>query len=200
MLRALNDACPLRVMSARYSEHTLAELAVFEAAHELLQRHGREALRHYIISHTEQVSDLLEVLVLFKEVGLLRGTLQGDAGGPGAAAAVADLIVSPLFETIADLQRAPTIMREFYALQGVAALLQASGAENVMLGYSDRNKDGGMFTNNLELYRAEIALVELSANWRPSRGSACACSTAAAHGRAWWRDQLPPILAQPPAP
>ena len=168
LLRALNDARPLRVPTARYSEHTLGELAVFEAAHELLQRHGRESLRHCIISHTEQVSDLLEVLLLFKETGLLRGNLQGIEGAGNANAeraepgAVADLIVSPLFETIADLQRAPRIMREFYALPGITALLQASGGEqDVMLGYSDSNKDGGMFTSNWELYRAEIALVQL---------------------------------------
>ncbi len=170
LLRALNDARSLRVLTASYSDHLLAELAVFEAARELLQRHGREALRHYIISHTEQVSDLLEVLVLFKEVGLLRGSLQGEAGGAGATA-VADLIVSPLFETIADLQRAPTIMREFYSLPGVPALLQASGAEqDIMLGYSDSNKDGGMFTSNWELYRAEIALVALFTELQADHG------------------------------
>ena len=171
LLRALHDARPLRVMTAQYSEPTLAELAVFEAAHQLLQRHGRDALRHYIISHTEQVSDLLEVLVLFKEVGLLRGSLQSPlraSGGAGAAPppsapdAVSDLIVSPLFETIADLQRASTVMREFYALPGIAAMLRAScGEQDIMLGYSDSNKDGGMFTSNWELYRAEIALVDL---------------------------------------
>ncbi len=161
LLRELNEARPLRVISVNYSEHTRGELAVFEAARELLQRYGRDALRHYIISHTEQVSDLLEVLLLFKEVGLLRGRLDG-AAGPDAAGAVADLIVSPLFETIGDLQRAAQIMREFYALPGIAAMIQASGGEqDIMLGYSDSNKDGGMFTSNWELYRAEISLVQL---------------------------------------
>ncbi len=156
LLRVLNDARPLRVRAVSYSEHTQGELAIFEAAQQLLQRHGREALRHYIISHTESVSDLLEVLVLLKEVGLLRGTLMHDAG------AVSDLIVSPLFETIADLQMSAAIMREFYALPGIATMMKASGAEqDIMLGYSDSNKDGGMFTSNWELYRAEIELVKL---------------------------------------
>ncbi|MFZ2651429.1 MAG: phosphoenolpyruvate carboxylase [Burkholderiaceae bacterium] len=156
LLRALNDARPLRVPTAAYSDQTRAELAVFEAARHLLQRHGRDALRHYIISHTAQVSDLLEVLLLLKETGLLRGCL---SDGP---LAVSDLIVSPLFETIADLQRAHSIMREFYALPGIAGLVRASGGEqDIMLGYSDSNKDGGMFTSNWELYRAEIALVQL---------------------------------------
>ena len=68
----------------------------------------------------------------------------------------------PLFETIGDLRNAAPIMREFYALPGVAAMMRRSGAEqDVMLGYSDSNKDGGFFTSNWELYRAEIALVEL---------------------------------------
>jgi phosphoenolpyruvate carboxylase len=179
LLRALADARPLRIPTARYSEHAQGELAVFDAARELLQRHGRDALRHCIISHTEQVSDLLEVLLLFKEVGLLRGTLPGNAGAGANHAAparaepgvVADLIVSPLFETIADLQRAPAIMREFYALPGIAAMMQSSGGEqDVMLGYSDSNKDGGMFTSNWELYRAEIALVQLFDQLRAAHG------------------------------
>jgi phosphoenolpyruvate carboxylase len=77
-------------------------------------------------------------------------------------APVVDLIVVPLFETIEDLRNAAPIMREFYALPGVAALVKRSGAEqDIMLGYSDSNKDGGIFTSNWELYRAEIALVAL---------------------------------------
>ena len=72
------------------------------------------------------------------------------------------LIVVPLFETIEDLRHAALIMRQFYALPGIAELMRASGAEQeVMLGYSDSNKDGGIFTSNWELYRAEIALVAL---------------------------------------
>ena len=154
--RLLADVRPLRVHDAPYSELARGELAIFEAARALLRRHGRDALRHYIISHTESVSDLLEVLLLLKETGLLRGALAGDGD------AVSELIVSPLFETIADLRESAPIMREFYALPGVAAMLKASGAEqDIMLGYSDSNKDGGMFTSNWELYRAEIALVQL---------------------------------------
>ena len=154
LLRLLNDARPLRVMGASYSDHARGELAIFEAALAMRQRYGHEAIRHYIISHTETVSDLLEVLLLQKEVGLMRGTLDGDARN--------DLIVVPLFETIEDLRNAAPIMREFYALPGVAGLVHRSGSEqDIMLGYSDSNKDGGIFTSNWELYRAEIALVEL---------------------------------------
>ena len=73
-------------------------------------------------------------------------------------------------------------MREFYALPGIAAMMQRSGAEqDVMLGYSDSNKDGGTFTSNWELYRAEIALVELFDALRDAaRHRRCGCSTAAA--------------------
>nr|WP_227001460.1 phosphoenolpyruvate carboxylase [Pulveribacter suum] len=155
LLQLLGDARPLRVVGARYSEHTQGELAIFETARALLQRYGREAIRHYIISHTETVSDLLEVLLLQKEAGLMQGTL-GDSD------ACVQLIVVPLFETIEDLRNAAPIMREFYALPGVAQLVRASGAlQDIMLGYSDSNKDGGIFTSNWELYRAEIALVAL---------------------------------------
>ncbi len=162
LVKLLDDARPLRVIGGRYSEHAQAEIAIFETAKRMRERFGAQAIRHYIISHTETVSDLLEVLLLQKEVGLLRGTLDDKA--------VADLIVVPLFETIEDLRNAAPIMREFYALPGIATLVQRSGAEqDIMLGYSDSNKDGGIFTSNWELYRAEIALVELVRRAVPTR-------------------------------
>ena len=153
LMAMLNEARPLRIPGATYSEHALSELAIFEAAREARGSYGAEAIRHYIISHTESVSDLLEVLLLQKELGLMRGTLDHIAQ--------VDLIVVPLFETIEDLRNSAGIMREFYALPGIANLVQRSGAEqDIMLGYSDSNKDGGIFTSNWELYRAEVALAE----------------------------------------
>jgi phosphoenolpyruvate carboxylase len=167
LMARLADARPLRVRAAPYSEHTEGELAIFETAVSMLKRFGRNALRHYIISHTEAVSDLLEVLLLLKEVGLLRGTV----GTTAADSAVTDLIVSPLFETIGDLRNAAPIMREFYALPGIVEMMKRSGAEqDIMLGYSDSNKDGGMFTSNWELYRSEIALVDLFGDLRRDHG------------------------------
>ena len=154
LVRLLNDARGLRVRGAEYSPLAQSELAIFEAAAEGRARYGRDAIRHYIISHTEEVSDLLEVLLLQKECGLMRGVLNEQA--------TADLIVSPLFETIADLRNAGGIMQAFYAIPGIAALVARGGGEqDVMLGYSDSNKDGGFFTSNWELYRAEIALVAM---------------------------------------
>jgi phosphoenolpyruvate carboxylase len=158
LLSLLNDARPLRVIGHGYSELARGELAVFEAAREALAAFGRHAIRHAIISHTEDVSDLLEVLLLQKECGLMCGTLDDDAR--------ADLIVVPLFETIEDLRQASRIMREYLALPGLLALmlrskLGAHAEQDVMLGYSDSNKDGGFFTSNWELYCAETALVAL---------------------------------------
>jgi phosphoenolpyruvate carboxylase len=154
LLALLNDARPLRVHGASYSALVRDELEILETARDALARVGRAAIRHAIISHTEQVSDLLELLLLLKEAGLLRGLLADDA--------VSDLIVVPLFETIGDLRRAEPIMRAFYGLPGVPEMVRRSGGEqDVMLGYSDSNKDGGVLTSHWELYRAELALVAL---------------------------------------
>lgn len=149
--KLLNDPRNLRIAQAGYSDKTRAELAIFEAAKRVHDAYGQAAIRHYIISHTETVSDLLEVLVLLKEVGLVQGLLREKAQ--------AGLIVVPLFETIDDLRNAPDIMRNYYATEGVAAMVLRSGAEqDIMLGYSDSNKDGGIVTSNWELYVAELAL------------------------------------------
>ena len=163
LLEQLNDPRCLRVPSADYSQHSLDELAIFDLARVQLKRFGRQALRHDIISHTEDVSDLLEVLLLHKESGLMRGTLNSDA--------VNDLIVVPLFETIGDLRQAALIMKAFYALPGILDLIVRSGGEqDIMLGYSDSNKDGGFFTSNWELYRAETELVDLFEPLRQQHG------------------------------
>jgi phosphoenolpyruvate carboxylase len=163
LIRQLCDARPLRVRDAAYSQLTRGELEIFETAGELRRRYGAQALRHCIISHTREASDLLEVLVLLKECGLLHGTLDEAARN--------DLVVVPLFETIGDLRRAEAVMREFYGLPGIAAMVVRSGGEQeVMLGYSDSNKDGGFFTSNWELYCAETALVALFNAMRAEQG------------------------------
>jgi phosphoenolpyruvate carboxylase len=164
LLQVLNDRRPLHIPLATYSALTCDELSIFEEARRSQLRYGRDAIRHYIISHTEDVSDLLEVMVLLKEAGLLRGNLED-------ASAVTDLIVVPLFETIEDLRHAAPIMQQFYALPGVTQMMKNSGGEqDIMLGYSDSNKDGGTFTSNWELYRAEIALVDLFADLQKKHG------------------------------
>ena len=162
LLGQLRDPRALRLRADPYSAACRAELAVFDEARRLRMHYGESAIRHYVISHTEELSDLLEVLLLQKEAGMFHGVL-GEEG------ARVELIVSPLFETIADLRAAERIMREFYTLPGIVALIRASGGEqDIMLGYSDSNKDGSFFTSNWELYRAELALVEWFRSYRAS--------------------------------
>ncbi len=154
LVEQLSDARLLQIPHTTYSAHTTKELAIFTTAKVMRQNFGHNSIRHYIISHTETVSDLLEVLLLQKETGLMRGRFGFDA--------THDLIVVPLFETIEDLRNAATIMQEFYATVGMKEQVVRSGGEqDIMLGYSDSNKDGGIFTSNWELYCAEIALVAL---------------------------------------
>ena len=196
LMGLLNDARALHVHGATYSAHTQGELAIFSMAKVMRERFGANAILHYIISHTETVSDLLEVLLLQKEVGLMRGTLDAEA--------TCDLIVVPLFETIEDLRNAAPIMRDFYALPGVAALVTRSGAEqDIMLGYSDSNKDGGIFTSNWELYRSEIALVEFFDQLNASTSSTKSIKLRMFHGRGGTVGRgggpsYQAILAQPP--
>jgi phosphoenolpyruvate carboxylase len=134
-----------------YSDETVSELGVLRAAREIRARYGARAIRNYIISHTETVSDLLEVLLLQKELGLLR-----------IAEKELDLMVIPLFETIPDLQRAAGIMEAVMAIPLVKELIAKQGQiQEVMLGYSDSNKDGGFLTSNWELYKAETNLVKV---------------------------------------
>ena len=155
LLKLLADARPLRVIGGRYSEHTRGELAIFETARRMRERFGAQAIRHYIISHTETASDLLEVLLLQKEVGLLHG----DARRPGSGRPDRR---APVRNHRGPAQRRARSCASSTPCRASPPLVQRSGAEqDIMLGYSDSNKDGGIFTSNWELYRAEIALVEL---------------------------------------
>ena len=139
----------------QYSELVHKEIGVLEAVREMRARFGPQTVRQYIISHTETLSDLLEVALLQREAGLLRGVW-------GSANIQVDLNIVPLFETIADLRDAPMIMGKWLSLLGIRHVIRFQGNEQeVMLGYSDSNKDGGFLTSNWELYKAEISLVEL---------------------------------------
>lgn len=138
-----------------YSDETNSELTILRAAQEIRQRYGSRAIRNYIISHTETVSDLLEVLLLQRETGLLRADAKTNAGN-------VELMVIPLFETIPDLRLAATIMEQAMAIPLVRKLIAKQGnLQEVMLGYSDSNKDGGFLTSNWELYKAETELVQV---------------------------------------
>ncbi|MFX1684301.1 phosphoenolpyruvate carboxylase [Paraburkholderia sp. A1RO-5L] len=157
LLAQLADARPLRSPWLDYSDLVKSELGVLEMARVTREKFGARAVRNYIISHTETVSDLLEVMLLQKETGLMSGRL-----GHADDAAKASLMVIPLFETIPDLRNATRIMRDLLALPGIDSIVEHQGNEQeIMLGYSDSNKDGGFLTSNWELYRAELALVAL---------------------------------------
>jgi phosphoenolpyruvate carboxylase len=136
---------------ARYSPETHSELAIVRAAAEAHQRYGPECITAYIISMCRSVSDLLEVNVLLKEAGLYRG-----AGTTHAA-----VMAVPLFETIQDLEQAPQIMRAWLALPECAAVIESHGYQEVMVGYSDSNKDGGYLTSVWSLYESIRALAAL---------------------------------------
>jgi phosphoenolpyruvate carboxylase len=133
-----------------YGEETAGELAVFRAAAAIRARYGKGAIRTSIISKTDSVSDMLELALLLKEVGLV------------AADGRAALAIVPLFETIADLRNCVGVMDRLLAIPEYRALVTSQGGEQeVMLGYSDSNKDGGFVTSGWELYKAEIGLVEV---------------------------------------
>lgn len=146
----MRNSRPLASLHLSYSEETMSELAVLRAAVDGHRRYGRAAVPHYIISKTNGTSDILEVAVLLKEVSLLR---------PRDAQMDVDIV--PLFETIHDLRRCADIMDNVFALPEYRRLLASRGhVQEVMLGYSDSNKDGGYLTSTWELYKAELALIE----------------------------------------
>ena len=143
---------PLYSPYLTYSEETQGELAIFFAARELRQRYGAAALPNYIISKTDGISDLLELALLLKESGLLL---------PGAQPKL-DVNIIPLFETIEDLQKSAATMAGIFAIPAYRQLIATRGDEHeVMLGYSDSNKDGGFLTSGWELYKAEIELAQV---------------------------------------
>ena len=136
---------------AKYSEETLSELAIVRAAAEAHAAYGPRSVTTYIISKTESVSDLLEVDILLKEAGLYRGV------EPQRAA----IMVVPLFETIRDLEHAPEIMTAWLALPEAELATTAHGYQEVMVGYSDSNKDGGYLTSVWSLHQATRALAKV---------------------------------------
>ncbi|HEY2634110.1 MAG TPA: phosphoenolpyruvate carboxylase, partial [Steroidobacteraceae bacterium] len=133
---------------ASYSPETLSELEVVRAAAEAHRRYGCGCITTYIVSKCDNVSDLLEVNILLKEAGLYRGH-----GNPRAA-----IMAVPLFETIGDLAKSSDVMTAWFGLPEVAAITSAHGFQEVMVGYSDSNKDGGYLTSVWSLHQATRSL------------------------------------------
>ncbi|RYY42563.1 MAG: phosphoenolpyruvate carboxylase, partial [Sphingomonadales bacterium] len=144
----LGSPRPLTSPYADYSEETATELAIVREAAASHAKYGRACITHYVVSMAQSVSDLLEVHLLLKEAGLYI---------PGAEPQ-AHVMAIPLFETIADLEGAPAIMVDWLAIPEVAAIAAKRGHQEVMIGYSDSNKDGGYLTSTWQLSRGSTAL------------------------------------------
>jgi phosphoenolpyruvate carboxylase len=156
LLAELQTRRPLLPPAARWSDATTETFAVFRMLHRLHGEFGEKVCRTYVISMSHTVSDLLEVMLLAKEAGLVDPLAQRSA-----------LLVIPLFETVEDLQRAPAVMDRLFADATYRQLLQSSSdsaqpLQEVMLGYSDSNKDSGFLSSNWEIHRAQIALQRLA--------------------------------------
>lgn len=153
LTRELATARPLTGADARYSAETTETLNVFRVARRALDEISPSAIRTYVISMTREVSDLLAVLLLAKEAGLFR-----TGGEP-----LFRLAVSPLFETIEDLRHAPEVMRRLFEHPVYRQQIAAHGGlQEVMIGYSDSSKDGGILTSSWELYKAQERLWEVA--------------------------------------
>jgi phosphoenolpyruvate carboxylase len=176
LAREIANPRPLIWADRAYSAETQETVEVFRAARRIQAELGPEACDVYIISMTAGVSDILAPLLLAKEAGLFD---PGDPGPPGDPRAPGDpgdggdpgggrsaphstLQIVPLFETIDDLHRCAGLLRDLFALPVYAKQLAAWDArQQIMLGYSDSNKDGGFVTATWELYKAQGRLAEV---------------------------------------
>ncbi len=187
--RLLNEPRPLTSSHLEYSESTRECLDVYQTIYKAQQEFGVECISSYLISMTEAASDLLEVMVFAKEVGLFRKDADGTV--------VCTLQSVPLFETIDDLHAAPAIMQQLFEFPIYRQAVEARGnLHEIMLGYSDSNKDGGVVTANWEL---RVALRDIT-----KTGSRYGVKLKFFHGRggALGRGGMPlnrSILAQPPS-
>ncbi len=151
LLTELATARPLISPFVTYSEETAGELEILRAAADVHRQYGKDAVPNYVISKATTVSDVLEVALLVKEVGLLQ-----------TREAKLDLNIVPLFETIDDLRNCGAVMNSLLSIPEYIRLLESRGrVQEVMIGYSDSNKDGGFLTSGWELYKAEMALIDV---------------------------------------
>ncbi len=149
---------PLIPSGVHWSKSTEETFFVFRMLDRLQKEFGSRICRSYVISMSHTVSDLLEVLLLAKEFGLVN-----------VSTGSSDLLVVPLFETVEDLQRAPAVMEELFNSDFYLNLLSKVGdkhqpLQELMLGYSDSNKDSGFLSSNWEIHQAQIALQNLASS------------------------------------
>lgn len=154
--RELTTRRPLVAPDADLSELAVKELGIVRAAKVAIDHLGPDTIQNYIISMCESVSDMLEAALLLKEAGIL------DPGTNGSAP-TSTVGVVPLFETIEDLQQGANTLVATLDVPVYRALVDSRGKnQEVMLGYSDSNKDGGYLAANWALYRAELDLLDAS--------------------------------------
>ena len=158
LLQELQTRRPLIPAAMEWSDSTAETFAVFRMLHRLQGEFGQRICHSYVISMSHTASDLLEVMLLAKETGLA-----------DPLAGTASLLVVPLFETVEDLQRAPEVMKGLFETQLYRQLLPVVGSQHqplqeLMLGYSDSNKDSGFLSSNWEIHQAQIALQELASS------------------------------------
>jgi phosphoenolpyruvate carboxylase len=170
LTRELSTPRPLVAFDADYSAETIETLNVFRVARRALDEISQRGIRTYIVSMTREVSDLLAVLVLAKEAGLVKiaecGMRNAESGKDSSFIAPTSsfrLAVAPLFETIDDLQRAPDVMRRLFENSVYARVLASQdNLQEVMIGYSDSSKDGGILTSSWELFKAQESLWDVA--------------------------------------
>ncbi|KPQ39922.1 MAG: phosphoenolpyruvate carboxylase [Phormidium sp.] len=164
LTKELQTRRPLVPTELPFSPITKETIETFRIVRLLQQEFGTELCQTYIISMSRQASDLLEVLLLAKEAGLY-----DPATGTGT------LQVVPLFETVEDLKRAPSVMKDLFELPLYQVLLTGGygredssatplspSLQEVMLGYSDSNKDSGFLSSNWEIHKAQKSLQAVS--------------------------------------
>ena len=148
LIDELSHQRPLVSPFTAYGEETAKELATMEAAAQAVRDYGHGCLGAYVISKSATLSDILEPLVLLKQVGLVWG----------GAAPRASVTISPLFETIEDLEQGPRVLRQWLELPISRTILGDKPVQEIMLGYSDSNKDGGYVASRRGVARGASAL------------------------------------------
>ena len=176
LIQELKTRRPLIPSEMPFSETTCETIETFRMLRILQQEFGIKICKTYIISMTNFVSDVLEVLLLAQEAGLY-----------DPATCYTSVRIVPLFETVEDLKRAPAVMRELFELPlyraslsggydhvstqqeetvtNTSSPLQPSNLQEVMLGYSDSNKDSGFLSSNWEIHKAQKALQKVAAEF-----------------------------------
>ena len=141
-----------RILSATHAEKSELlekELSIFKAARKLKDKLGENVIRQTIISHATSVSDMLELAIMLKEVGLVD-------------AQQARVQIVPLFETIEDLDHSEETMRKYFSLPLAKKWIASKdNYQEIMLGYSDSNKDGGYLSSCWTLYKAQQQLTAI---------------------------------------